>query len=270
MNSFDEAIAASREVWGRVYGSASELELCTHYARALELSAGTHEPLGPEAVRRHVEREHVARYGAERLAAEAADERQRDAAVTDDAALVLYERKWTQRLTRLQRAHPRRWRVEGWSELELRDELTLRLIDALRARTDELSRHRAAGKEWGLLFLAHERRSLERDFRLKVVLTEPPAVLERGPTGEERLLEDEHENLLALARERAESTLSRPQRSWYAAMRLTASAGAFFEASGNLNLSEVSRTCGKNRSSATRAFAELKTVFTRELTKLGG
>jgi hypothetical protein len=66
-----------------------------------------------------------------------------------------------------------------------------------------------------------------------------------------------------MTRERAEASLSKPQRQWYAAMRMAANAGSFFEASGDLNLSAAARVLDKNRSSAQRAFAEIRTAFAR-------
>lgn len=206
-----------------------------------------------------------------RLDAADADQRERDAAVHDDRALVAYEAKWKRRLFLLQRAHPNRWSVRGLSDDELRDELTLRLIDAIRTRPEELARHHRAGREWGLGFLSHELRALRKSFRLDIVLTDVPAGLwDRAPNEEERFLVAESDGLRALARERAEASLNRPQRRWLAAMKMTAHAGAFFESSGKLNLSAVSRLLDKNRSSAVRAYSELSRHFSEELAKLDG
>jgi hypothetical protein len=73
---------------------------------------------------------------------------------------------------------------------------------------------------------------------------------------------------MQLAGRRAEETLSRPQRTWLAAMKLSANAGAFFESSGNFNLAAASRVLTKDRSSAHRAFGELQSHFGQELEKL--
>jgi hypothetical protein len=184
---------------------------------------------------------------------------------------VAYERKWSKRLKGLQRAHPSRWSVCGLSDEELRDELTLRMIDAIRTRPEELEHHQRPGREWGLGFLAHELRVIRKSFRLKVVLAEAPiGCVDRAPNEEERFLAAEAESNRALARERAESTLNRPQRRWLAAMKMTANAGAFFESSGKLNLSAASRLLDKNRSSAVRAYGELSRHFSEELAKLDG
>jgi hypothetical protein len=198
------------------------------------------------------------------------DARQRDAAVTDDAALIAYESKWRRRLERLLRVHPARWRLSGLSDEEVIDELMLRLVDAIRTKPEERAAERE-GMEWGLLFLARERRSMRRRFRLNVVLADPEGGLDTGrapPTSEETLLEEEATSLLARARENAERGLSRPQRRWLSAMRMSANAGAFFEASGKPNLAAASRLLEKNRSSAARAFDELQERFIQERKKL--
>jgi hypothetical protein len=260
----DDVLSAACRRWCRSFGAGSRRELETRARAALELADEDAEALVAE-----LEQEHVGRYGARRLAAELDDERERDAAVADDRALVLYERKWARRLAKLQRRHAARWCLAGLSAAELRDELTLRLIGALRSAHVDRARYERAGKEWGLVLFTHERRALRRNFRLNVVLAEPPLAFGLGATQEERLLEHEHATLLARAEASAESTLTRPQQRWYAAMRDAANAGGFFETSGKLNLAAVSRARGRNRSSATRAFHELETVFARELEKLG-
>jgi hypothetical protein len=145
------------------------------------------------------------------------DLRERDAAATDDTALVAYERKWRARLVRLQRAHRSRWRVPALSDEEVRDELLLRLVDAVRTKPEERARHVHAHKEWGLAFLEHARRELRGGFRLEIVPTDVtplPFGLDRAPTEEERLIDEQHEAARKLARDRAETALSKPQRRW--------------------------------------------------------
>ena len=51
-------------------------------------------------------------------------------------------------------------------------------------------------------------------------------------------------------------------------MREAASRGEFFASSDALNLSAVSRSLGKHRSSAQRAYEELRVRFTRERERL--
>jgi hypothetical protein len=196
------------------------------------------------------------------------DLRERDAAVEDDAALVAYERKWRARLERLQRAHRSRWRVRGLSDDEVRDELLLRLVDAIRTKPEERARHLRDGKEWGLVFLAHARRALASSFRLHIVPADVTPTLDRAPTEEERLIEAQHDAVRAVARERAESALTKPQRRWLSAMKMSANAGSFFASSGELNLAAVSRVLDKDRSSAHRAFEEISDRFCAELDKL--
>lgn len=161
---------------------------------------------------------------------------------------------WDHAIARMQRRHPARWAVRGWSPEEVRDALTLALVeqpreeplDVVRARLEEL------------------RRANRLDVRVAEI-PDAPARLPSRATEEERLIEAEARDLRAAARARAEASLTRPQRRWYAAMRMAASAGAFFEASDALNLSAAARLLDRNRSSATRAYEELQTAFRREL-----
>lgn len=198
---------------------------------------------------------------------EQSDRALRDLARGDDAALVRYEAKWQRKLRRLQQIFPARWRVAGLSDDEVRDILTLRLIEAVRqALPEELALARP-GREWGFLIVQRELRALRRAFRLSAV----PVDFSAMPTAaqhldqEEGLLADEAARLLRVAEQRAEQSLSRPQRQWLAALKLSARAGGFFEASAEPNLSAASRVLGKNRSSAQRAYRELQARFSREL-----
>jgi len=204
------------------------------------------------------------------LAAELSELRERDAATTDDAALIAYEAKWRRKLARLQRAFPERWRVAGLSDVEVRDLLTLSLIEALRNPEPRLWHLARPGKEWGLLVARQKLAALRKSFKLGATpcgLSQVPA-LSQAPNQEEQLLEGEAERARALAQQRAEGALSRPQRQWLAALKLSARAGGFFESSREPNLSAASRVLGRNRSSAQRAYHELQTRFGRELERL--
>jgi len=204
------------------------------------------------------------------LAAELRDRKERDLAARGDAALVAYEAKWQRKLRRLQQAFPERWRVAGLSDEEVRDILTLRLIEAvLRPQAGELELERA-GKEWGLLVVRRELALLRRSFKLRVSsadFSEAPA-FGHSPNQEEQWLESEAERGRAMAQTRAEQGLSRPQRQWLAALKLSARAGGIFESSSAPNLSAASRVLGKNRSSAQRAYRELRLRFSHELERL--
>jgi hypothetical protein len=205
------------------------------------------------------------------LAAELTDRSERDAAIVDDVALVAYEAKWQKKLAKLQRRYPARWRVPGLSDEEVRDLLTLRLIEAVRgADVAELGQRRA-GREWGLLVIQAELRALRRVFKLNVAPADfgEAAVSSRAPNQEEQWLEVEMERGRTLAQAQAERGLSRPQRQWLAALKLSARAGGFFESSAEPNLSAASRVLGKNRSSAQRAYRELQTRFAAELASHG-
>ena len=58
------------------------------------------------------------------------------------------------------------------------------------------------------------------------------------------------------------------KRRWFDALKLSASAGSFFAASAEPNLSAAARLLGKNRSSAQRSYRELQLRFGRELERL--
>jgi hypothetical protein len=204
------------------------------------------------------------------LLAELADRAQRDAARSDDRALVAYEAKWQRKLRRLQQRFPARWRVAGLSDEEVRDILTLRLIEAVRqGKPDELALARP-GREWGLLIVQRELRALLRAFKLPAIPVDfrQMPVVQRELDQEEQLLQSEAARLFSVAQQRAEQGLTRPQRQWLAALKLSARAGCFFEASAEPNLSAASRVLGKNRSSAQRAYHELQARFARELARM--
>jgi hypothetical protein len=194
----------------------------------------------------------------------------RDAAAVDDAALVRYEAKWRRKLRRLQRAFPERWRVPGLSEEEVLDCLTLRLIEAVRAPAPGERELRREGREWGLLVARRRLSELRKSFRLGAIATDlreaPLALL---PVDQEaQWLDAESEQLRARAVARAEQGLSRPQRRWLSAFKLSARAGGFFQSSDEPNLSAAARMLGKNRSSAQRSYQELRARFVGELGRL--
>lgn len=197
--------------------------------------------------------------------------RDRDDAASDDAALVRYEATWARAIARLQRAHPRRWSVRGWSEEEVRDALTLRLVEVVRGERDAFERYDRDGKPWALVVMRTRLDELRKANRLDARPTtfEEAPLPSRLPDQEEEWLAREEDARREIARQRAERTLTIPQRRWYAAMRMAANAGAFFRSSDALNLAAASRTLGKNRSSAQRAYRELQTVFARERERIG-
>jgi len=208
--------------------------------------------------------------GARALARATNDERERDLAETDDAALVRYLNQWQRKLSRLQRRYPERWCVPGLSDEEVRDLLTLRLFEVVRAADTSTRQLQQPGKEWGLLVLRQGLGELHRNFKLRVTpgeINEAPAY-RHAPNQEEQWLEEEAEQGRMRAQARAEGGLSVPQRRWLAALKLSARAGAFFAASDEPNLSAASRLLGKSRSSAQRAYQELKTRFGREFERI--
>jgi len=196
----------------------------------------------------------------------------RDAAATNDDALVAYEAKWQRKLRRLQRTFPERWRVAGLSDDEVRDRLTLRLIEAVRCPVPAELALQRPGREWGLLVVRLELRALRKSFRLDALSVDFRArdVRQRAhaPNQEEQWLDDEEQRCRAVAQGRAEQQLSRPQRRWLSALKLSARAGGFFGGSASPNLSAAARLLGKNRSSAQRSYRELQLRFGRELERL--
>jgi len=196
--------------------------------------------------------------------------RERSLAQEDDAALVRYLSKWQGKLARLQRRYPERWGVPGLSDEEVRDLLTLRLFEALRGPDRSAWQLQQTGREWGLLVLRFALGELRRSFKLRVAPgeTEPSPGYRHALNPEEQWLDEEEERGRAQAQARAESGLSKPQRAWLAAFKVSALSGGFFAASDEPNLSAASRLLGKDRSSAQRAYQELKSRFGRELERL--
>lgn len=160
---------------------------------------------------------------------------------------------WERKIRRLQRAHPERWHVRGWSDEEVRDALTLRVLEV------------AACDEETIAAAVRERlNELRRTFRLRVrAVDEMPSWREVG-SDEERILEREQDVSRATAGARAESRLGSAQRRWLEAMRSAANDGAFFASSDDLNLAAAARALGKDRSSAKRAWDVLRARFARE------
>jgi hypothetical protein len=216
-----------------------------------------------------LERAHEAHFGRTALKAERADDIAREHARTSGPALAGYYQKWERAIARLQRAHPQRWQVPGLSDDEVRDAVTLRLIELIVAPPADPPRGRP-GKPWGLCVAQSQLGVLRRSFRLTATPTDFAAVplLERAPSQEERWLALEADQRRALAAERAHRQLNRPQRSWLAAMKHSAEDGGFFESSDQLNLSAASQKLGRNRSSAHRAYRALQACFQRELGRL--
>jgi hypothetical protein len=214
-----------------------------------------------------LERAHEARFGRAALKAERDDDIALECAQSSGDALFAYQQKWERTLARLQRAHPRRWRVAGLSDEEVRDALTLRLLELIVVSAGGEHARGRPGKPWGLCVAQTELSALRRSFRLAATPTDFDATpaLECGPNQEDRWLELEADQRRAVAGERAKRRLNQPQRTWLAAMQHAAAEGEFFASSDQLNLSAASRKLGKNRSSAQRAYRALQACFQREL-----
>lgn len=187
-----------------------------------------------------------------------------------EAALVAFVEAWSHRIARLQRAHPRRWFVAGLSDEETRDALTLRLWERLREPPDPDDC--PEGKDWGLWVVERELRVLRARFRMRATAMDLRELVlpERAPGLEQRWIEGETVAERRAASARAESRLGAGQRQWLAAMRASVARGELFAASDRPNLSAASRTLGKNRSSAQRAFKDLQAHFRGELPRSSG
>jgi hypothetical protein len=268
-----QAVALAVARWSSRFGRAStaELEAALVSALAAQDARLTPELLAVECERLclELERAHEARFGRAALAAEWADDEARALAGSSGPALARYQQKWDRTFARLQRAHPQRWRVAGLSDDEVRDALTLRLIELIVAPPVDAPQGRP-GKASSLCVAEAHLALLRRSFRLGALPTDFDAtpVLERAPSLEERCIELEADQRRTLAGERAQHQLNGPQRRWLAAMQHAAADGEFFASSDQLNLSAAARQLGKNRSSAQRAYGALQECFQRELERL--
>jgi hypothetical protein len=190
-----------------------------------------------------------------------------DVMTSRDDALVAFFERWQRSIGRLQRAYPARWHVPGLSDEEVRDALTLRLLEAAREGDPPPA---PAERDWALGIVRRPLAALRKSFRLGAIAMDfRGAVLcQREPDQEQQFLERETAACRADAAANAKERLSTPQRRWLAAFKMAANADQFFEASHEPNLSAASRVIGKNRSSAQRAYKELQTHFQRERRRL--
>jgi len=163
---------------------------------------------------------------------------------------------WDAKIRRLQRAHPARWHVRGWSDDEVRDALTLRVLEVARETLDEAVISRAVTARLN---------ELRRTFRVRSHATDPHATpsYSSSPSEEERAIEREADAARHAAAARAEARLAAPQRKWLGAMRVAAERGEFFASSDDLNLSAAARVLGRDRSAAKRAWDVLRARFAR-------
>jgi hypothetical protein len=180
-----------------------------------------------------------------------------------DHILVAFFERWQRSISRLQRAYPARWHVPGLSDEEVRDALTLRLLEAAR---EEEPPPAPAERDWALGIVRRHLALLRKSFRLGAIPMDfrGAALSLREPDQEQQFLERESDACRAAAAATAKEGLSMPQRRWLAAFKMAANGGQFFEASHEPNLSAASRVIGKHRSSAQRAYKELQTHFQRE------
>lgn len=257
-------VAQVLEGWKLRYGAGSVWSLMHAWcAAAPELDADGQPVYGDSG---RVEQQHIESWGSRALRSEKHDELARDEARAHDAALVAYQSHWERRLKQLARRYPERFAAPGLSPEELRDTLTLHLIEAVR-HPERDSEFTLPGKEWGLVVVTAQLRELRRRFRLRAEVTDLRTVtlLQEGCSAEDLWLERESRECATWAAAAAERGLSASEKQWYAALRAAARQGAFFEASDRLNLSAASRLVGKDRSSAHRAYREIQAQFQAQL-----
>jgi hypothetical protein len=143
--------------------------------------------------------------------------------------------------------------VRGWSDEEVRDALTLRILELGPCDDEEIMR-----------VVRSRLGELRRTFRLRVHAVDEMPSWRDVPSDEERIVEREERVAREVAGARAESRLGASQRKWLDAMRAAANDGAFFASSDDLNLSAAARVLGKDRSSAKRVWDTLRKRFSRE------
>jgi hypothetical protein len=118
------------------------------------------------------------------------DECQREVAQGDADVLVAYWKWWDIRLTRLQRVLPRFWHVPGTAPDEVRGDLMLALIQAVRfGNPQAFTVGAASGVEGTFCFLVREKNRLRRRRQIRLVSMEDvPGVLREESRGAEELL----------------------------------------------------------------------------------
>lgn len=176
--------------------------------------------------------------------------------------LIAYLSAWARSLSRLQRAYPARWRVPGLSEEEVRDALTLRLLEAAWGETAVPLPDRATA----LRMMREQLAALRKRFRLGATPTDfdEATLRDRSESEEARWLELEEDACRREAAAAAGTRLSKHQRRWLTAFELAANDGAFFASSDAPNLSAASRVMRRHRSSAQRAYQQLCAQFQHE------
>ena len=221
----------------------------------------------------------------EALALELADERTRDS-LGNEKVLLKYLSRWRRRLERLQLARPGPWKVAGLDPEELRDELEVRLLEALRERQGSgdpgpfLAGYEEAGEEATYRFLVRAKdalRNQRRMFLLPRRFRAPPprtnaledlfssmrapgsdtfshwlrtAIMERVRSPEELFAAVESQARAKAILNDVVPLLSRLQRGWFDAMKAQL---AEREDAQRLNLQGVADTLNRKRSSAVRA-----------------
>ncbi len=253
-------------------GRASRLVLAAEFAeivpwaeRHLDPARGTLTNFVLALARRHVA-EHRAEHGA-RLALERQDEVERDDARSSQEHRDKYVVDWRKRIEKMVRQHPRFWSVPGYAPVEdgideVARELVVRLLDAISDPQNPLEAFAQAGASATLRFLVRQRTRLRKHTKLHVVpdRLDPCAIGPHTATPEEQLAHEEQlrlrDRLLSeLFAPSEHDPLSKTQRRWVDAF---AKAARESRDDGWGLAAAVARARDKDRSSATRALAEIR------------
>jgi len=202
----------------------------------------------------------------------AEDDRLRERALENDQSLLEYVQKWNVAVQRLQRTRPAQWRVSGLSDEEVRDAVTLRLLEILRLQPAGFRELSQPGMAWGLVVARSVLSALRARFRVQIQPTDFTHLTlpTRAVTQEEQCLELEAEGCRTIAAARARQGLSRLQNRWLEALEKSAQRGESFENGERVNVSAASRALGRHRSSGQRVYRELCGRYRRELARVEG
>jgi hypothetical protein len=200
--------------------------------------------------------------GWENLRRERLDERRRLNAARSDDAMQKYLARWDRSIKKFRIAFPRRWRVPGLSDEELRAELQLRLLNRLRGGLT-WEAYEKPGAEATYMFLDRERNAMRKRNRMydaTVTLGNLPATrADASPTPD--VLVEREDTLIGIriSFESALREMSTRQGSWLR---------SFLEdvvAHGDLNEARVAELRGRDRSSACHAKRRIRAAILSKL-----
>jgi len=187
------------------------------------------------------------------------DEKLREHARRDDAAMVRYLAHWRKRLTQLQRGYMAgRWNVAGLRAEEVRDRLELDLLAAVKNRTIEDPAFAAPGSESTFIYLTRRVDKIELDRYVTDILSyhfgaedDVTALARHEPSPEAIAIHRDAELVAEEIFARASDLgLSRTQMRWLKAFMLEARGAA--QNNTKLNAARVASNMDRDRASASR------------------